>query len=172
MINCKKLRFYNGFTVDFTVVGGQIGCPYFTIFFFYSVQMVYKVQEILFYTATRQWQVVSQYYLENNSCINCDQLISKSIQLPGSAPFLFFVFMFLVPTPQLGWNNAMETGIQALADHFKGIVVEPWLNIFTIRYAIIEIKEAYFYNSGWRARDVYEEQVDQSSQMSSRNSTN
>ena len=38
MINCKKLRFYNRFTVDFTVVGGQIGCPYFTvIFFFYSV---------------------------------------------------------------------------------------------------------------------------------------
>ena len=33
MINCKKLRFYNRFTVDFTVVGGQIGCPYFTVFF-------------------------------------------------------------------------------------------------------------------------------------------
>ena len=34
MINCKKLRFYNRFTVDFTVVGGQICCPYFTVFFF------------------------------------------------------------------------------------------------------------------------------------------
>ena len=36
MINCKKFRFYNRFTVDFTVVGGQIGCPYFfTVFFFF-----------------------------------------------------------------------------------------------------------------------------------------
>ena len=34
MINCKKLRFYNRFTVDFTVVGGQIGCPYFMVIFF------------------------------------------------------------------------------------------------------------------------------------------
>ena len=34
MINCKKLRFYNRFTVDFTVVGRQIGCPYFTVILF------------------------------------------------------------------------------------------------------------------------------------------
>ena len=34
MINYKKLRFYNRFMVDFTVVGGQIGCPYFTVIFF------------------------------------------------------------------------------------------------------------------------------------------
>ena len=33
MINCKKLRVYNRFTVDFKVVGGQIGCPYFTVIF-------------------------------------------------------------------------------------------------------------------------------------------
>ena len=33
MINCKKLIFYNRFTVDFTVVGEQIGCPYFTVIF-------------------------------------------------------------------------------------------------------------------------------------------
>ena len=36
VINCKKFRFNKRFTVDFTVglVGGQIGCPYFTVIFF------------------------------------------------------------------------------------------------------------------------------------------
>ena len=37
VINCKKLRFYNRFKVDFTIVGGQIGCPYFTVLFFFTV---------------------------------------------------------------------------------------------------------------------------------------
>ena len=35
VMNCKRLRFCNRFTVDFTVVGGQIGWPYFTVFFFF-----------------------------------------------------------------------------------------------------------------------------------------
>ena len=42
VINCKKLRFYNRFTIDFTVVGGQIGCPYFTVFFLQCTYVIFK----------------------------------------------------------------------------------------------------------------------------------
>ena len=50
VINCKKLRFYNGFTVVFTVAGGQIGCPYFTVLFFYYLFIFILFIYLFFYS--------------------------------------------------------------------------------------------------------------------------
>ena len=51
VINCKMLRFYNRFTVDFTVVGGQIGCPYFTfwVFFFFCFLFLFLFVCLFFF---------------------------------------------------------------------------------------------------------------------------